>query len=328
MGTLYLTEQGATVARTGERLLVRKNGKVLEDVPALRVDRIVVFGNAGFTTQAVRYVLENGIDVAYLSSRGVYRGRFQPAAAKDAALRRRQYRRSLDGAFRLRVARAVVAGKIHNASAFCRRQRRLTRDGKRRLERLDALLPGVRAAGDLRRLMGYEGAAAAAYYRVWRTFLKEGFHFEKRRAHPPPDPVNALLSLGYALLHSRMFAAVNVVGLDPYQGFFHETRHGHAALVSDLIEEWRAVVVDSVVLTAINRREIRPADFESGERGPRLGKAALARFLVRFDARLDRRVSLPGATGKTTCLRAFESQARQLARVIGGERPDYEAFRA
>lgn len=264
MGTLYLTEQGATVARTGERLLVRKDGKLLQDMPALHVDQIVVFGNAGFTTPAVQYVLENGIDVAYLSSRGTYRGRFQPPGAKDAALRQQQYHRSLDDAFCLRIARAVVAGKIHNAAAFCRRQRRLTHDGKHRLKRLAALLPSVHAAGNMQQLLGYEGAAAATYYQVWRTFLRADFDFHKRQAYPPPDAVNALLSLGYTLLYNRMFAAINIVGLDPYQGFFHQRKYGHAALVSDLIEEWRAIIVDSIVLTVINRREIKPDDFQHG----------------------------------------------------------------
>ena len=327
MGTLYLTEQGATVTRSGERLLVRKDGKLLYETPALHVDQIVVFGNAGFTTPAVRYVLENGIDVAYLSSRGAYRGRLQPAATKDATLRQEQYRRSLDDAFCLRTAKAVVAGKIHNAAAFCRRQRRLTREGSQRLRRLETFLRHARGAGSLQQLLGHEGAAAATYYQVWRTFLQAGFDFRKRQAHPPRDPVNALLSLGYTLLYNRMFAAVNVVGLDPYQGFFHQSRHGHAALASDLIEEWRAIIVDSIVLTVINRREIKPDDFQSGDHGLRLTRPALKRFLTRYDARVNGTVSLPGAAGKTTYRRAFELQVRQLARVITGERTAYEPFR-
>ena len=126
---------------------------------------------------------------------------------------------------------------------------------------------------------------------------------------------------------NRMFAAVNVVGLDPYLGFFHQPKHGHAALVSDLIEEWRAVVVDSIVLTVINRREIKPEDFQRSPRGPRLSKATLTRFLTRFDARLNETVSLPGVAGKTTCRRAFELQARQAARAVGGEQSAYEPFR-
>lgn len=111
MGTLYLTEQGAVVTKTSERLLVRKDGKLLEDLPALHIDQIVVFGNAGFTTPAVSYVLENGIDVAYLSQHGRYRGRLQSTWTKDASLRYQQSRCALDTAFCLRLAQAIVTGK-------------------------------------------------------------------------------------------------------------------------------------------------------------------------------------------------------------------------
>lgn len=98
--------------------------------------------------------------------------------------------------------------------------------------------------------------------------------------HPPTDLVNALLSLGYTLLYNQMFAAVNIVGLDAYRGFLHQRKHGHAALASDLIEEWHAIIVDSVVLTVINRREIKVDDFQGSERGLRLSKPALKRFVT------------------------------------------------
>jgi CRISPR-associated protein Cas1 len=326
MGTLYLTEQGSVVTKTGERLLVRKDGKLLHDLPALHVDQIVVFGNAGFTTPAVRYVLENGIDVAYLSSRGNYRGRLQPAWGKDASLRQQQYRRSLDAAFCLQLAQAIVAGKIRNTVAFCRRQRRLSRDSKQRSTAMEALLPKIATAVSIEQLMGYEGTAAATYYRVFRTFMKTDLGFQGRHAHPPTDPVNALLSLGYTLLYNQLYAAINVVGLDPYQGFFHQHKHGHAALASDLMEEWRAIIVDSIVLTVINRREIKQADFHQTEQGWRLTKEALTRFLKRYDARVSETVWVPAVQGKTPYRRSFELQVRQLGRVIGEQQLTYQPF--
>jgi CRISPR-associated protein Cas1 len=326
MGTLYLTEQGSVVTQTGERLLVRKDGKVLHDIPALHVDQIVVFGNAGFTTPAVRFVLENGIDVAYLSSRGTYRGRYQPEWTKDASLRHQQYQRSLDEAFCLRVAQSIVAGKIRNTVAFSRRQRRLSRDGKRQLTAIDALLPKVQSATSLDQLMGYEGTAAAMYYRVFRTLLQTNLGFQGRKAHPPTDPVNALLSLGYTLLYNHLYAAINIVGLDPYQGFLHQRKHGHAALASDLVEEWRAIIVDSIVLTVINRHEIKQHDFHSTPQGLRLTKAALTRFLKRYDARVNETVFAPDLQGKTTYRRVFELQVRQLARVISEAQHTYQPF--
>lgn len=174
--------------------------------------------------------------------------------------------------------------------------------------------------------MGYEGTAAATYFRVLRTLLKTDMGFQGRKAHPSTDPVNALLSLGYTLLYNHLYAAINIVGLDPYQGFFHQRKHGHAALASDLVEEWRAIIVDSIVLTVINRREIKADDFHHTNQGLRLTKAALTRFLKRYDARVNETVFASAIQGRTTYRRVFELQVRQLARVITEARQAYQPF--
>jgi CRISPR-associated protein Cas1 len=324
MGTLYITEQGSVVTKTDGRIVVRKDRQVLQDLPALHVEQIVIFGNASFTTPAVRFVIDNGIDVAYLSSRGTYRGRLQPEWSKDAVLRREQYRRSLDASFCLQVAQQLVIGKIHNMRAFCRRQRRLDKDGRQQLRTLETLIPKVTTAADLAQVMGYEGAASAAYFTLFRKFLKWDFDFRSRNAHPPTDPVNALLSLGYTLLYNHLYAAINIVGLDPYQGFFHQLKRGHAALASDLQEEWRAIIVDSIVLTVINRQEIRRDDFQQTDQGLRLTKAALTRFVKRYDARVDEEVFSPTLKRTTSYRRYFELQARHFARLILGEETTYQ----
>lgn len=326
MGSLYITEQGAVITKTDGRLVVRKDGQMLEDLPALHVDQIVIFGNAGLTTPAIRFVLEKGIDVAYLSSRGTYRGRLQPEWAKDATVRQQQYHCSLDPRFCLLLAQQLVIGKLRNAMVFGRRQRRLTTEARQCLTAIDALLPKVTAATHLDQVRGYEGAGAASYYRVFRTFLQDDYGFRNRQAHPPTDPVNALLSLGYTLLYNHLYAAINVVGLDPYQGFFHQLQRGHAALASDLVEEWRAVIVDSVVLSLLNRREITRDDFRQAEQGLRLTKPALTRFLTRYDARISEEVFFPTLQVKTSYRRVFELQVRHLGKVILGEETTYQPF--
>jgi CRISPR-associated protein Cas1 len=134
------------------------------------------------------------------------------------------------------------------------------------------------------------------------------------------------LSLGYTLLYNHLYAAINIVGLDPYQGFFRQRKHGHAALASDLVEEWRALIVDSIVLTVINRREIRQEDFQRTDRGISLSKPALTRFVTRYDARVSETVFVPAIAGKTSYRRAFELQVRQLARVLTAEQASYQPF--
>ena len=327
MGTIYITEQGATVAKTDGRILIRKDDRILQDIPAIQVDQIVVFGNAHLTTPAVQFILESNIDVAYLSSRGRYRGRLQPEPSKDGALRQAQYKKSLDFAFCLALSKEIVRGKIHNALIFLQRQRGQNDETRAAIETLQMTFHRSAAADTLEALRGFEGAASAAYYRGLRGLLRRGWNFQARIQHPPPDPINALLSLGYTLLYNHVFAALNIVGLDPYVGFFHQTRHGHATLASDLMEEWRVIIVDSVVLSVVNRGELNPQDFRSSEGQIRLTRAGLDRFLHRYDARIQSEVLHPQLHQRLTYLRCVELQVRHLANVLIDAHSSYQAFR-
>jgi CRISP-associated protein Cas1 len=326
MGTLYIIEQGAVIARTGERLVIRKGQTVLQELPAVQVDQIVILGNASLTAPTVPFLLDKGIDVAYLSSRGTYRGRLQPQWSKDAAVREAQYRRARNERFCLGVAQQIVTGKIRNMSVFCRRQRRFEDADRHRLASMEGLIPRVAASATREQVMGYEGTATATYFGLLRLFVPSSLGFRRRLAHPSPDPVNILLSLGYTLLYNHLYAAINVVGLDPYQGFFHQLKRGHAALASDLVEEWRAIIVDSVVLTVLNRREIQREDFQPSSQGLRLTKDALTRFVQRYDERVSEEIFAPTIQGRTSYRRCFELQVRHLARVIAGEEDTYQPF--
>lgn len=191
---------------------------------------------------------------------------------------------------------------------------------------MEALIPRLAGVDTREQALGYEGTASATYFGILRLLLQTPMGFRRRQAHPPSDPVNALLSLGYTLLYSHLYASINVVGLDPYQGFMHQIKHGHAALASDLVEEWRAIIVDSVVLTVLNRREIQSEDFQRTPQGLRLTKDALTRFVQRYDERVSEEVFAPAIKGRTSYRRCFELQVRHLARVIGGEEETYQPF--
>lgn len=306
--------------------MVRKGREVLREIPSVEVERIVLFGNVHLTTPLVAFALKEGIDVVYLDSHGGYRGRLQPPLAKDGRLRRTQYKVSLDTAFRLELAKGFVQGKLRNMAALCRRQRRAAvGDSVRKLEQLS--LKAERAR-DLEGLRGYEGAASAAYYKAFRSLLKQDFGFKTRTYHPPPDPVNALLSLGYTLLYNEIYSLINVVGLDPYLGFFHEPKHGHAALASDLMEEWRPVIVDSLVLFLVNRGEIEGSHFRKTPKGQiRLTKEGLSRFVAKYEGRLRKRVYNPRLRKKLPYRACLESQVRHLADRILGKTEAYRPFR-
>jgi CRISPR/Cas system-associated endonuclease Cas1 len=197
------------------------------------------------------------------------------------------------------------------------------------LDRLAAAADEARRAGDLATLRGVEGMGSKAYFAVYRTCLRPGFTFAKRTRRPPRDPVNALLSLGYTLLGEAIATALEVVGLDPYEGFYHADKYGRPALALDLVEEFRGPVADSVVLTLINKRMLQPDDFTEPEAngGVYLTRHGLAIFLREFSDRLQATFTHPLAGRPLTYQKCLEVQARQTAKVIMGEEPEYRPLR-
>lgn len=326
MGTLYIAEQGAVVGKADGRLVVRKDGRVIREVVGLHVDRIVVMGNAHLTTPTIAYALDKGVDVVFLSSGGAYRGRLEAPLGKDARLREAQFRMALDGAGRLAVAKAVVGGKLRNMAALWRRQRTAP-PAAGCAASIGRLIPRAERAATLPQLRGYEGSAAAAHFSALRLSVPSELGFRQRVHHPPTDPVNALLSLGYTLLHNELRAAISTVGLDPYRGFYHDLRHGHAALASDLMEEWRPIIGDALVLGLLSRERLGRHDFRAlPDQSVRLTRDALERFLRAYDARLCTRVQHPVLDQRLTYRQCITHQVAQLAAHIRGERPAYEPF--
>ncbi len=327
MAILYVTEQGATIRHLAGRIVVRRENRIITELPDFKVEQIVIYGNAEMTSGARNYCFEQGIDVAFLSTTGRYRGRMENRLAKNALLRQRQQAAVNEPAFCRRNAAAIVGGKISNMTTMVRQQRRLRVDGRPLVAELEALLPKVAAAADLDALNGYEGAASAAYFRAFRAALKGDWKFEARQYRPAPDPVNALLSFGYTLLHNDVFAALNIVGLDPYAGTFHRPRQGHAALASDLMEEHRAMVVDRVVLTALNKRILIETDFiPTPDQRIRLASEALKRFLGLYARQMNETVFYPATNIRTSYRQVLELQARQFARVVLAEEETYRPF--
>jgi CRISP-associated protein Cas1 len=327
MAIVYVTTQGATIRHVAGRIVVRREDRIIQELPDFKVEQIVIYGNAEMTSGARNYCFEQGIDVAYLSTTGRYRGRMENRLAKNAVLRQRQQASVNDAEFCRRNAAAIVGGKIKNMIAMIRRQRRLRADSRPLVAELEALLPKVAAAADLDALNGYEGTASAAYFRAFRAALKNDWKFEARQYRPPADPVNALLSFGYTLLHNDVFAGINIVGLDPYAGTFHRPRQGHATLASDLMEEHRAIVVDRLVLTTLNKRIVVETDFVlTPDNRFRLAQEALKRFLALYARQINEAVFYPAQGVRTSYRQVIEWQARHFARVVLGEEEIYRPF--
>ena len=326
MGTVYVKEQGAVVRRGGERLRVTLQKRELTSIPLVHLDQLVLMGNVQLTTPAAALLLRRGVDVIYLSKYGKFRGRLMHSGSKFAQLRHRQLQMASEEPVALRIARPIVVSKVRNQRVVLQRRVARLPDGRRALRGMMKM--GRRAGGtrSLESLRGFEGKAAAFYFEAMRALLSPEWGFEKRAYHPPPDPANSLLSFGYTLLLKDVTAAIQLVGLDPYLGFFHALGYDRPALALDLMEELRPVIVDSLFLDIVATKRLAPADFKrsSNARLPcMLGDAGVQVVIEQFERRLQAPVAHPLAGGRTTYRRAIELQARQLARVIRGEDREY-----
>lgn len=332
MSTLYVVEQGATVRRRGARLVVTKfsqkkgeepREEKLADVPVIKVTQVVIMGNVSLTTPVLALVMERGIDVVFLSRYGKFRGRLVGRGSGFGALRMAQYRAVTDFDYALGVAKQVVRGKLLNQRTLLARYhgRAPQPEVARAVGRIDELGRSIGRKRGNNALMGIEGAGAAAFFEGLRALVPPEWEFTRRARRPPPDPLNALLSLGYTLLGNVLYAAVALTGLDPYLGFFHVERYNRPGLMLDLIEEFRPAVVDWLVLRVVRTGILTLQDFvwdTTGEaRLPvQLTEEARKRYIAEFEQRLNTRVIYPPTAERNTWRRCMELQARQVARGV------------
>jgi len=330
MPTLYVTEQGSRIEKEYRRLVVTLEDKVLLAVPAERVDHVVLVGNVGVTTPALIALLETGVGLSLVSSRGEMRGHLTPPTGKNIPLRHQQYARAQDAAFCLAVSRAFVGGKLGNYRTLARRLARQRPEmDQAPIAQITECLRRLADVADLAALRGLEGEGSRAYFALYRQALQHGLGFARRTRRPPRDAVNALLSLGYTLLTDNLVTACEVVGLDPYDGFFHADKYGRPSLALDLVEEFRGIIVDSVVLNLVNREMLQEDDFQPGPKGGvYLKPPSMKVFFQQYTARLNTEVIHPLAGRPLSYQKCFEVQARRLRKVIEGEAEAYLPFLA
>ena len=334
---LYLDTQGLKVGRKSETLQIKEHGKLINDVRLNDVSHVALFGNVQISTQAVQSLCYAGIPLTYFSVGGWFYGLTRGHHQKNVFLRIQQFQKSAQPRACLQLARQFVEGKIRNHRTLLRRNH--VEAPPEALSHLKQSAEDARNAANLDTLLGIEGAAAALYFKHFDGMIKPqeaplaeeanaspefSFDFTERNRRPPTDPVNALLSLAYSLLAKDCAIAAYAVGFDPYVGFFHQPRFGRAALALDLMEEFRPLIAESVVITAINNRVVYPKDFVRAGNAVNLTPAGRKKFIQTYEQRMSHLLTHPLFQYKVCYRRAVELQARILARVLEGQIPDYK----
>ena len=323
---LYLQEQGTTLGKSGELLVVKRRQDVIRQVRMIDVSQVCVFGNVQITAQALREITAAGIPVCHFSYGGWFHAMTSGLIHKNVDLRIAQFRTAADPQRSLTLARVMIAGKIRNCRTLLRRHSGEEAQGM--LGQLAEWIQKAETAGDPGSLLGIEGTAAREYFAGFARLLKPEttFNLEGRNRRPPRDPVNALLSFVYAILVKELTVVLHAAGLDPMLGFFHRPRYGRPSLALDLAEEFRPLIGDSVVLTLVNNGEVSPSSFLRRAGGVALTDAGRRAVLTAFERRMDSLVTHPIFGYRISYRRILEVQARLLARVLLGELDAYPGF--
>ncbi|WP_053957660.1 type I-D CRISPR-associated endonuclease Cas1d [Inediibacterium massiliense] len=329
MSTLYVTEQYTTLRKEDEQIKLYKGKEKLIQIPIFKIKQIVLFGEVTVTASTINMLAKNKITLCYLTSRGKFISRIDPEASKNVIVRLKQYETHNDKNEKsLQLAKQFIIGKIKNSRTVLMKANRGNNKSKRlddAIEELKRLENQSEKQTNIDSLRGIEGRAASVYFSVFSEMIKADFSFDKRTKRPPKDPVNAMLSFGYVLLANEMSSAVSTIGLDPYIGFLHRLRYGRASLALDLMEEFRALFVDRLVLSIINNKIIKKDDFEEVLGQVKMTKKAIKKYLEAYERKKYDQIYHPIFKYKTNYQECFHLQARLLSKALMGE-IQYEPF--
>lgn len=322
MSVAYIIEQGAFLTREGDVLLVKKGKDVLQSIHAHHLTQLIISGNVTLTTQTIAFLLEKGIDTVFLSVYGKYRGRISSKFSKNIDIRKEQFNKFGDPTFALELSRQFVYGKLYNSLKVLRR--RFVKSKKKiigdAILNIRNILNKLNSAESLNVLRGYEGAGAQFYFKGFgKMLMQEDFVFEKRSRRPPLDMTNSLLSLGYTFLNNTIQTIVESSGLDPYLGVYHQPEYGRPSLGLDLMEEFRPVMIDILVLNLINKKIIKKEDFihEPGTELPfKLNPLGIKNFILQYEKRLKLKVFIPGSGKNITYFQVIQNQLYKIQRHL------------
>lgn len=348
---LYINTPGVSISKKGETVVVKQKSGTLAEIRIKDLHHLAVFGPTQLSTALVQTLCERDVPITYFSMGGWFYGLTRGHGLTNVFTRIEQFSRAADHDQRLQLARLFVYGKIRNQRTLLMRNH--VEPPPITLRALKHASSAALAANSLPTLLGIEGAAALHYFKNFAGMIKAAeddddddipgleeppgeetraiqqefsFEFTNRNRRPPRDPVNALLSLAYSLLSRDCTIAACAVGFDPYVGFYHQPRFGRPALALDVMEEFRPIVADSVVLTVINNRMLGATDFVQAGDAVNLTPAGRKRFFLAYEKRMSATITHPVFDYKVSYRRALELQFRLLARTLTGEIESYVPF--
>lgn len=321
MSNLYVYDQLAQLGIEKNRIVIAYDIDNFKFIPIERIENIVIFGAVKASPAFIKEILEHGIHLTWLSKNGSFFGRLESTGHVNIHRQREQFRKSDDQSFCLELAKQFIIGKAKNQRTILVRANKNLRNKELEniISRMSMFFYRVREASSIEELMGAEGFLTKMYYEGINYIIDKEFSFPRRSRRPPRDPFNAIISFGYTLLHYEIYTTLQTKGLNCYAGFMHSDKHNHPALCSDLMEEWRAILVDSLAIALLNTRKITKEDFDYNNvnGGVYLTKDGCKKFIEAFEKRLRTETSyVEEVSYKMSFRRIIEYQVMQLIKAI------------
>lgn len=288
MSYLYVHDQGAEISVDGGCFVITQRDGLKKKIPSEMLEYVALFGDIQITTQALRQFMKNDIIISFFSNNGSYYGKLESTTSTKIARQRIQFKLSGDTKFSIELSRKIISAKIHNQAVMLRRYTYGKGNFEDQFMHIKNSQDNVMSAETINEIMGYEGIAARYYFEVLSDVVDADFSFNGRNRQPPKDAFNSMLSFGYTLLMHEVYGAIIGKGLNPYAGFLHQDSENHPTLASDLMEEWRAVLIDSLVMSLIQGHEVSidnfTPDYETG--GIMLDKTSFSTFIKKYEKKM------------------------------------------
>lgn len=316
---VYLTEPGIKLSVKNCHYFINDaNGKLIREIPIKSVSSIISYSYCHITNGAITQLLREGTQLLYISTNGQLIGKLISVKDVNAERQRNQIKLSDNDVACLYLAKRLISAKIQNQITYSRRLLRTDRDKdvEDSIQNMVRYMKHISISTSIEEIGGYEGIAARSYFRVLSSYLPVAFKFDKRTKNPPTDPTNSLLSFAYTLVHSEIYTALEAEGLHPYFGFIHKVRKGHAALASDIIEEFRSVIADPFVMNFVNFSGITQDDFIRYPNNPGwfLNREMSRKFFAEYEKKLQQKNQYTGTS--MTYRQTIAAQVHLLAKCI------------
>ena len=320
MSCVYVTEQGAKVSVGEGKLIIECKNNQTRYIPIETIESLVVFGNIYISLGAQKALLERGISTSILSTHGRYFGRLINTASTNAERFKRQVYIGDNEEQCLLFAKNTLAAKVHNQLVVARRYiKQTTPEIDEKIKQIQLARRKIYDAGSIEEVLGFEGTAAKNYFGILASVIDEEFAFQGRNRRPPRDPFNTMISLGYTIIFYEIYAELENQSINPYIGFTHASQPNHPSLVSDLIEEWRAVLVDATVMSLIQGHEIDIGEFTRDEEsgGVVLSSKGVRTLVQKLEKKMSASMNyLSYMDSAVSFRRGIWWQAKTLARCI------------